>query len=114
MLTTVPPVYFRIHLSSHSIYLTGCKEYPSGRNMHLCGRKGILPTLWQANQLLIDQTPSELCNVKETHLTKLTSTLLTVEDKSSLLLKQLYCYRNIHMYDFYDDAEHHHGSQCKH
>ena len=34
--------------------------------------------------------------------------------KSSLLLKQLYCYyRNIHMYDFYGDAEHHHRSQCK-
>ena len=32
----------------------------------------------------------------------------------SLLLKQLYCYRNIHMYDFYDDARHHHRSQCKH
>ena len=29
------------------------------------------------------------------------------------LLKQLHCYRNIHMYDFHDDAGHHHGSQCK-
>ena len=67
-----------------------------------------------SNQLLIDRTLSELCNVKETHLTKLTLTLLTVEYKSSLLLKQLYCYRNIHMYDFYGDAEHHHKSQCKH
>ena len=30
-----------------------------------------------------------------------------------MLLKQLHCYRNIHMYDFHDDAGHHHGSQCK-
>ena len=28
----------------------------------------------------------------------------------SELSKQLHCYRNIHMYD---DAGHHHGSQCK-
>ena len=35
-------------------------------------------------------------------------------EKSSLLLKQLHCYRNIHMYDFHDDARDHHGSQCKH
>ena len=30
-------------------------------------------------QILIDRTLGELCNVKETHLTKLTLTLLTVE-----------------------------------
>ena len=33
--------------------------------------------------------------------------------KSSELSKQLHCYRNIHMYDFHDDAVHHHGSQSK-
>ena len=33
--------------------------------------------------------------------------------KSSELSKQLHCYRNIHMYDFHDDAGHHHGSLCK-
>ena len=33
--------------------------------------------------------------------------------ESSELSKQLYCYRNIHMYDFHDDAGHHYGSQCK-
>ena len=31
--------------------------------------------------------------------------------ESSELSKQLYYYRKIHMYDFYDDAGHHHGSQ---
>ena len=31
--------------------------------------------------------------------------------ESSELLKQLHCYSNIHMYDFHDDAGHHHGSQ---
>ena len=30
-----------------------------------------------------------------------------------MLLEQLHCYRNIHMYDFHGDARHHHGSQCK-
>ena len=30
-----------------------------------------------------------------------------------MLLEQLHCNRNIHMYDFHDDAGHHHGSQCK-
>ena len=33
--------------------------------------------------------------------------------ESSELSKQLHCYRNIHMYDFHDNAGHHHGSQCK-
>ena len=33
--------------------------------------------------------------------------------ESSELSKQFHCYRNIHMYDFHDDAGHHHRSQCK-
>ena len=33
--------------------------------------------------------------------------------KSSELSKQLHCYGNIHMYDFCDNAGHHHGSLCK-
>ena len=33
--------------------------------------------------------------------------------ESSELSKQLHCYRKIHMYDFHDDAGHHHGSQYK-
>ena len=33
--------------------------------------------------------------------------------ESSELSKQLHCKRNIHMYDFHDDAGHHNGSQYK-
>ena len=43
--------------------------------------------------------------------------LLTVDTiclEVQFVIKQLYCYRNIHVYDFYDDTGHHHRSQCKH
>ena len=43
--------------------------------------------------------------------------LLTVDTiclEVQFVIEQLYCYKNVHMYDFYDDARHHHRSQCKH
>ena len=46
------------------------------------------------------------------HLSLLNNAVICL--KVQFIAKQLHCYRNIHMYDFHDDARNHHGSQCKH